>query len=96
MESRTRAVFLAALGGAAAASVVPARALAAGNDSMFVVNSRPYDWSTPLDELAPTLFTPNRTFFIRSHMGLNQFDSFTRICRAGEPAEAQAQTRGAP
>jgi sulfite oxidase len=35
-----------------------------------VVN-RPYDWGTPLDELTTLdgLYTPNRTFFIRSHMG---------------------------
>ena len=69
METRRRSEFLAALGGVAAAAAIPAHALAAGSDRMLVVNSRPYDWSTPLDELAPTLFTPNRTFFIRSHMG---------------------------
>ncbi len=65
----TRLQFLASLGGAAAASALPARALAAGGDTMLVVNSRPYDYESPLNELSPTLYTANRTFFIRSHMG---------------------------
>jgi sulfite oxidase len=38
---------------------------------MDVVVERPYDWGTPLTELDALdgLYTPNRTFFIRSHMG---------------------------
>jgi sulfite oxidase len=37
--------------------------------TMDVVNERPYDWGTPLDELGAALYTPNDVFFIRSHMG---------------------------
>src|ERR1700738_4428051 len=66
---RTRLQFLAALGSTAAAGALPAPALAAGADTMIVVNSHPYDYETPLEELAPTIYTPTRTFFIRSHMG---------------------------
>jgi len=36
---------------------------------MNMVNQRPYDWATPLDELGQSLYTPNMIFFIRSHMG---------------------------
>jgi sulfite oxidase len=66
---RTRLQFLAAVGSTAAAGALPPAALAAGAPTMIVVNSRPYDYETPLDELAPSLYTANRTFFIRSHMG---------------------------
>lgn len=64
----SRSNFLAGLGAAAGISGLPSAALAAG-DRMHVINARPYDWSTPLDELGASLYTPNRTFFIRSHMG---------------------------
>ncbi len=66
---RTRLQFLTALGGTAAAGALPSRALAAAANTMIVVNSRPYDYETPLEELAPTGYTATRTFFIRSHMG---------------------------
>ncbi|HVA38367.1 MAG TPA: sulfite oxidase [Candidatus Dormibacteraeota bacterium] len=36
---------------------------------MDMINQRPYDWGTPLEELGTKLYTPNRVFFIRSHMG---------------------------
>ncbi|GAC1359759.1 MAG: molybdopterin-dependent oxidoreductase [Vulcanimicrobiaceae bacterium] len=56
------------LGGAATAFLA-AKAAASGGPVMEMVNERPYDWATPLDELNGSLYTPNRIFFIRSHMG---------------------------
>lgn len=61
-----RAAFLA---GGSAASVIAAARAAGASPLLDVVNERPYDWGTPLDELAGNQFTPNRSFFIRSHMG---------------------------
>lgn len=59
---------IAFLGGVGAA-LVSAQSTAKGAVSMEMVNQRPYDWATPLDELNGALYTPNQTFFIRSHMG---------------------------
>lgn len=61
-----RGTFLAA---STAASVVAAARAAGASPLMDVVNERPYDWGTPLGELAGKQNTPNRVFFIRSHMG---------------------------
>lgn len=61
-----RGTFLA---GSAAASIVAAARAAGAEPLLDVVNERPYDWGTPLDELAGNQNTPNRVFFIRSHMG---------------------------
>lgn len=61
----SRAGFL----GSAASALLVAKASAGGTSLMTVVNERPYDWATPLDELNGSLYTPNQLFFIRSHMG---------------------------
>ncbi|MDB5043708.1 MAG: putative Sulfite:cytochrome c oxidoreductase, subunit [Candidatus Eremiobacteraeota bacterium] len=66
---RTRLQFLTTLGSTVAAGALPRPAFAAAGDTMIVVNSRPFDYETPLGELAPSVYTANRTFFIRSHMG---------------------------
>jgi len=60
----SRTGFLAALGAGAGALALPSDAAV-----MNMVNQRPYDWATPLDELGQSLYTPNNIFFIRSHMG---------------------------
>ena len=65
MNQFTRTTFLAA----GASSALAASARAAGGPLLDAVNQRPYDWGTPLDELNENLYTANRTFFIRSHMG---------------------------
>lgn len=62
----TRFAFIGAAGAVAALGAFR-RAFAA--PLLEVVNQRPYDWQTPLDELGAPLYTPNRVFFIRSHMG---------------------------
>jgi sulfite oxidase len=54
--------------GSAVAATISTRATA-GAATMRAIVSRPYDWSTPADELGRALFTPNNVFFIRSHMG---------------------------
>ena len=66
MDSKqwSRTGFLAALGAGAGALALPSDAAV-----MDMINQRPYDWGTPLDELGQSLYTPNNIFFIRSHMG---------------------------
>jgi sulfite oxidase len=59
-----RAGFLSGVGVATILAPSAARA-----DTMRMIISRPYDWSTPAEELGKSLFTPNNVFFIRSHMG---------------------------
>jgi sulfite oxidase len=70
-NSLTRSQLLAGLGGALGAAALPRGVRAATAPLMDVVVERPYDWGTPLSELTGLdgLYTPNRTFFIRSHMG---------------------------
>lgn len=65
--SFSRSRFLAGLAAGAAAGAVPAQAMTA--NIMDVINQRPYDWATPLNELDNQLYTPTEIFFIRSHMG---------------------------
>ena len=68
MNDLSRGKFLGGVAGVAAAAAVPFEVSAASPDKMNIINSRPYDWSTPLNELG-SLYTDSRTFFIRSHMG---------------------------
>lgn len=65
-SSLRRSTFL---GGVAAAGLAASADPAGAAPVLDVVNERPYDWATPLDELAAHQNTPNRVFFIRSHMG---------------------------
>ncbi|HTJ25842.1 MAG TPA: sulfite oxidase [Candidatus Limnocylindria bacterium] len=70
-NSLSRSRLLAALGGALGAAALPLSARAASAPLMDVIVERPYDWGTPLAELdgLDGLYTSNRAFFIRSHMG---------------------------
>ena len=67
-NSLSRGRLLAGLGGTLGAAMFPLSARAATAPLMDVIVERPYDWGTPLDEFGE-LYTPNRVFFIRSHMG---------------------------
>jgi sulfite oxidase len=64
MKSIGRARFIAGVGAGFIAAGTPIEAA-----TMHMVNQRPYDWSTPPEELGKSLYTPNDVFFIRSHMG---------------------------
>jgi sulfite oxidase len=70
-RSLTRAHLLRGVSALVGAAAVPRAAGAATAPLMDDVVDRPYDWATPLDEISTlgALYTPNRTFFIRSHMG---------------------------
>jgi sulfite oxidase len=70
-NSLTRSRLLTGVGGLLGATFLPRPARAATPVLMDEVVERPYDWGTPLDELSALdgLYTSNRTFFIRSHMG---------------------------
>jgi sulfite oxidase len=61
-----RSAFLA---GSTAASLAAVARTVGASPVLDVINERPYDWGTPLDELSGKQNTPNRVFFIRSHMG---------------------------
>ncbi|GAC1539503.1 MAG: molybdopterin-dependent oxidoreductase [Candidatus Velthaea sp.] len=66
MNTRARFIQGAGAAGLALATGSVARAAAPQLD---VVIERPYDWGTPLGSFGTKLYTPNREFFIRSHMG---------------------------
>jgi DMSO/TMAO reductase YedYZ molybdopterin-dependent catalytic subunit len=61
-----RTSFIAGLGAGLFAASTHANA---ATMTMEMINQRPYDWSTPVDEISKSLYTPNEIFFIRSHMG---------------------------
>lgn len=70
MKIQSRGRFLAvAAAGLSIGGTIHAAPAAADGHVMDVVNERPDDWETPLEELGRSFYTPNRTFFIRSHMG---------------------------
>lgn len=70
-SSLTRRGLLSGVGSLLGVAALSRPGAAAAPALMDVVVGRPYDWATPLDELSSldSLYTPTRTFFIRSHMG---------------------------